>query len=62
MITSTFRIDLGQGDYVEISFHKKEEFTLNELLTEIKKSGEWFVSGVTAIQTIHIKRIEALNS
>jgi len=62
MIISKFRIDLGQGDSMDITVQNEQEYTLNNLLQEIKDSKEWFVFGDTAIQKTHIKRVVSIKS
>lgn len=58
MEKSEFRIDLGQGDYIELSLEGKEKPSLQNLLDQIKKAKVWVVFKNSAIQVSHIKRIE----
>ncbi|WP_442637770.1 hypothetical protein [Rossellomorea marisflavi] len=60
MITSKFRIDLGQGDSVDVTVQNQKEYTLNDILKDIKESKEWFVFGDTAIQKTYIKRVVSI--
>jgi hypothetical protein len=55
-----FRIDLGHGDYSDISVDSKKEYTLNDLLKEIQNGKEYVIFNNSAIQKCHIKRIEML--
>lgn len=60
MVISKFRVDLGQGDSMDVTVQNKQEYTLKDLLKEIKESKEWFVFGDTAIQKTHIKRVVSI--
>lgn len=51
-----FRIDLGQGDLMDVTILREGEFTVKNLIDEIAKS-EWITFGNDTVQKSHIKRI-----
>lgn len=59
MVVTKFFIDLGQGDGMDVSAQNSRKYTINDILSEIKKAQDWVVFGDTAIQISKIKRIVA---
>lgn len=65
MIESKFRIDLGQGDFIDVGIEREIKYTLNDLLDDIKKDEKWLTFGDnpdTAIRKSSIKRIIVLQN
>lgn len=62
MIENKFRFDFGQGDFIDVVVpsKKEKEYTLNDMIQEVKNSDEWVTFNDTSIQISHIKRIVSL--
>ncbi|MEM4994862.1 hypothetical protein WKH56_20070 [Priestia sp. SB1] len=54
-----FRIDLGQGDLMDVTIRREGKFTLANLIDEMSKTN-WVTFGDATVQKIHIKRIVML--
>lgn len=61
MEVSEFRIDLGRGDYLDITLEGKEKVTLMDLLSQVEKAKAWVIFNKTAFHVSHIKRIEQIS-
>ena len=58
MKISTFKIDLGQGDFLEVHAKSDSDVGINEFVEKLPEKDGWIFFDVTAVNKTSIKRIE----
>lgn len=60
LFINKFKIDLGQGDSIDIAFEDKENLTISDYIESLEEKNGWILLDWTAVNKNHIKRIEKL--
>lgn len=60
MIKNTFKIDLGQGDSLDVHTKNESDIGVHEFVNSLEEKNDWIFFNTTVINKRYIKRIEKI--